>query len=511
MGLTATQEQFSQILAQQTGLDLNVVRGWVNAEVGGTDGNGWGNFNYLNISTQKGGFPSVQAAADEATRWITTMSNYAGIRQAITTGNPQAELQAIWQSPWDAGHYGGSGQNLVNSYHSVGGTSAPAATAPYGPGIATQSQPVSTTAAPAAAPQSGMTFAQALDTWYKTIGRYPTTLAGAEASMNAPSQAWLASWLQQHANDTGPGQVGTGPTTFPDWAIQQLASQVGADAAYLTIPELAPIIVDAVANGKDPAELQAAVENTDYWKQTTATALAWQTMSPADQQATIQKLQVTLADQYQAEYGTQPPLSQFLNDATQIASGKETQDYWNFNTKLAAEGQAGTPAANSILSAQKQVGAETTAVSNLTNTLQTDWQTWLGNSLQPPSSGPNSLADWANKINMNQASQADFDNYLKTYSQGVYPNKPVNLPYQQWVSQPKSVIGSTLEIDPTSVSDNDLLLQSYLTGKYQNLGDLKLAAQQDPRFDKTQTAVTAARQVGTQLLSTWGFGQGSGL
>ncbi len=108
-------------------------------------------------------------------------------------------------------------------------------------------------------------------------------------------------------------------------------------------------------------------------------------------------------------------------------------------------------------------------------------------------------------------SMADFITNAQNFSNSLYgaAGKPTNVDYATWASQPKSVIQGALELP--SVSDSDLLLQSYLRGNIANLGDLKLAAMQDPRRDATLEQRQQSTQLAGQLLSTWGFASGPGL
>lgn len=129
---------FIQQVAQATGLQPGVVAAWVRAESGAQGSGAYGGFNYLNLTAKgsagwsgvpitgsyasNGGtgnfatFGSVDDAAAETAWWIQHMSNYSGIR--ATAGKPApVQLAAIARSPWDAGHYGGNGQNLVGAYN----------------------------------------------------------------------------------------------------------------------------------------------------------------------------------------------------------------------------------------------------------------------------------------------------------------------------------------------------------------------------------------------------------
>jgi hypothetical protein len=106
--LSPDQERFAANVIAGTGLDPTVVRSWIGAE------SGWGvtkpSHNYLNVGPGHA-FASVDDAATTVSHLITSSPHYAGIRAAIPIGGG-AQVEAITQSPWDAGHYGGDGRNL---------------------------------------------------------------------------------------------------------------------------------------------------------------------------------------------------------------------------------------------------------------------------------------------------------------------------------------------------------------------------------------------------------------
>jgi len=139
--LGGEQGVFADGLAARTGLDIRVADAWVTAE-----NNGGGDHNWLNVSYPGGGrgysgvpasggrfssFQSVQDAITETAYWINQFSNYAGIRAAIATGDPQQQRQAIIASPWDEGHYMGGA-----SFPSVsGGRGVPGGGSSRGGGV----------------------------------------------------------------------------------------------------------------------------------------------------------------------------------------------------------------------------------------------------------------------------------------------------------------------------------------------------------------------------------------
>lgn len=76
--------------------------------------NWWNNNNPLNIDAGGTGsdtFPSLDASAAETAKWISTYSNYTGIKNALANNAPYDQFKAaVVASPWAAGHYGnGSG------------------------------------------------------------------------------------------------------------------------------------------------------------------------------------------------------------------------------------------------------------------------------------------------------------------------------------------------------------------------------------------------------------------
>jgi hypothetical protein len=362
-----------------------------------------------------------------------------------------------------------------------------------------------------------LTLASVLNDFWWATGNvtgssvYPPSLAAAQQMMSSfNTDTDLINYVKTHAQD--PAIVSGATAAVPQWVVSALGDQVGASAAYLNTP-LAPIIIEAAAQGWDSAHLTNAIPQSPHNPQHNHTQLTWQTASAADRSAAIDQMQSKMAMEAKNLYGPDwtggaiPGLTfEGLRTAAElVASGGMTYDVWQFMTQKAAESAPNTPAAQQVLAARKQVGQEAVSVSNLTQRLGDTWRQWVGDQYPPPAD----LAAQASRISMNQMSEADFLNTAKTMSQQLYPNKPPNLDYASWVQQPKSVLAGTLELP--SVADSDLLLQSYLRGNIANLGDLKLAAQQDPRYDGTVGATQQARQLGTNILSTWGFAPGSGL
>jgi hypothetical protein len=351
-------------------------------------------------------------------------------------------------------------------------------------------------------------MAQVLNDFHYAVGSWPTDPAFLQQGMTWPDDNSLIAWLQQNKNNPGV----TGPTSqaFPPSMVSALGDQVGAGAAYLNT-DLAPIIIEAAAQGWDATHLTNAIQQTPYYQSHTATQLAWQTKSAADRSAAVGQLAVQIEGIYRQQFGTQAPQdpNTYAAIAQEVASGNETIEYVTMQVQQLAEKTPNTPAAQAVAALQKQAGQAGADIANTAQQLTQTWQQWVGTTYPPPQD----IQQWAQGINMNTPgyTQAGFLQLAKTTANNLYPNKPSELDYTSWAQQPKSVLAGTWE--QAAIPDTDLLLQSYLSpgSKIANLGDLKIAAQQDPRYDQTQQAKTQATQLGSQILSTWGFAGGSGL
>src|SRR6266481_5233696 len=194
-----------------------------------------------------------------------------------------------------------------------------------------------------------LTLAAVLNDYWWATGNvtgssvYPPSLAQAQQYMTQwNSDADFINWVKAHATDQA--VVGGATGDFPQWVVSAMGQQVGSSAAYLNTP-LAPIIIEAAAQGWPAAELQNAIQQTPYYQQHNATQLQWQTMSTADQSGAIDKIQAQMFNDARALYGPAwtsgaiPGLTfEGLRTAAQlVASGGLTYDVWHFETQQSAE------------------------------------------------------------------------------------------------------------------------------------------------------------------------------
>lgn len=156
--LTPGQEQFATHLAGLTGLNPNVIKAWTLAEMSGnaaTQRETAGNQNWLNIAYYDAGPGKIThdnvwknpVTAAQATADFLNGRKYgaaSGIRAILRYAgkSPEAQLRAIWSSPWASSHYN-NGRDLLGTYKMF--ATQPATTPPQ------VNTPALTSAAPAAA------------------------------------------------------------------------------------------------------------------------------------------------------------------------------------------------------------------------------------------------------------------------------------------------------------------------------------------------------------------------
>lgn len=161
--LTHGQNAFAVELARLTGLNPNVIRGWTLAEESGSAAaqrQAQNNHNWLNIAYFDSGpgaithqavwsDPIKAAQASAAFLQGKQWGAAPGIRAILSTAgqSPEAQLRAIWSSPWASSHYG-NGRDLQGTYKMFANMpTAPVASSPT-PAAAVAPAPAVSTSAP---------------------------------------------------------------------------------------------------------------------------------------------------------------------------------------------------------------------------------------------------------------------------------------------------------------------------------------------------------------------------
>lgn len=235
--------------------NIQFVYNWEKSEGGG------GKFNPLNqgpvpndpsltsTGQQYGGgaadFNSWQAGIAGAVDFL-NMPNYAPVKAALQSSNYQQATQALWASPWAASHYGnGSAWN----------TSQPP---PFDPA--------------------------ALQSLAQSAGMSGDIASQVQHLVTNPGQAGPGATTTTNDSTNTPNPQVPGINDIPalDAYIRQ---NFGTDAWLLDIPDVKSVLENAVANQESTAQIQAAIQQTQWWKTTSQAVKNYEQQSannPAD-------------------------------------------------------------------------------------------------------------------------------------------------------------------------------------------------------------------------------------
>jgi hypothetical protein len=247
---TAWAVELLQALGLQATPDrLQFVFDWERSEGGG------GAYNPLNqgpvpgqpaltsTGQQYGGgasdFKGWQAGLLGAVAYL-NMPNFRGVLQAMTSGTYASMAQALWASPWASGHYGYGNAWYTGKYPAM----SPAQIAAVGNSVGL------TGSGTAASQAAGLPAGGGAGNFG---GGAPVSATGGAANRN-------------------PQVPGMGDIPALDAYIRQ---NFGSEAWLLDIPEVRNTLEQAVANGWTSSQVQASVQNTDWWKHTSQAQIAF--------------------------------------------------------------------------------------------------------------------------------------------------------------------------------------------------------------------------------------------
>lgn len=345
-----------------------------------------------------------------------------------------------------------------------------------------------------------LTRAQALSTWYATLGGWPPTpeqLAGAMQSADAES---LAHHLRVFNVPSIQGAL-------PEWIVRDIAPEIGAEqAGLLLVPGFAPPILQGLSEGWTPQRTMSALQATDAYRSMNARQISWAQGNAADRDRATTDEAAKIFNHLRQSYGIDYVNghgwgmdSEFIRTwATKVASGELAEDQLMFSFTVQAESVAGTPAAAQIVAQRQAIGQIGADVENTAAKMAGAWRDWMGEHRTPPD-----LSSWASDVVQNVRTMADFETYLRDTSTSFYPNKPQYLSYKDWVQDPKNLIQQMLELP--FVKDDDPTLAAFTKGELGTMLDLENKLRADPRHDRTTLSVKANRTAAAGILERMGF------
>lgn len=471
-------EMLQALGAPTNSSNIQMVYNWEKSEGGG------GEFNPLNqgpvpgdpalttSGSQYGGgaanFASWQAGITGAVAYL-NMSAYAGVKQALMQGNGQGAAQALWASPWAASHYG---------YGSAWNTSM------Y----------------PQADPQELNNIANSVG-----LAGLNTGSIG-QAGSQAATAAVGTTTEQQGTSQGTQGSTSNIPPLSDISALDAYVRQnFGTDAWLLDIPSVKGILEQAVAAGDNAQQIQAAVQQTEWWKTTSQAVKTYEqnkANNPADYSFTTPGSQ---ASQILAQVQNEAASQGVTLNPTQLQqlATNYMQYGWNAQQLQQAVGSLATYGGGTTGNAQSVAQQLTTIAGNYYQQPTTAaLQSWIQNIV----AGTQTLQQFQAQM------QADASQQWTGYAQQLAAGSNM----EQLTSNLRSQIANTLEIDPTDIN--------FTSGPYSTILDYvppnspngvhRVMTQSEalqyvksnPTFgyQYTQNARDAAAQIEQQLTQTFG-------
>jgi|GEM_PF-1625950 len=223
-----------------------------------------------------------------------------------------------------------------------------------------------------------------------------------------------------------------------DWRDAAREAYPGYYAIVRNIPEIAELLEDAIANTFTEQEFQARLEQTNWWKQTTASAREWDIngeRDPASQQTQIDNrvalIRQVALDSFGVRLGADS-LNELANDSLRLG--------WTQQFLLNAIGDVATQSSAGVSQLRAgYVGQQLRQTAN-------DYGIAISD---------NTFNKFVNQIAVGQETQDSFQQYALTQAKNLFPSVSDRLDagetFQQIVDPYREQTARLLEIDPDEI------------------------------------------------------------
>lgn len=313
------------------------------------------------------------------------------------------------------------------------------------------------------------------------------------ADQDADGQGrWIrGGWAQELRN------VSTDFGTFGRWAQQMITAVVG-DGPAKDDPEILNVIGQLMARpDMSDSELQGLLRTTNYYKKLTDKQREWNDLSDAERNVRVDDAAAQLADTYLREVGAQINFDDetLRTWALNVASGKvgvgSALMSW---IRPKAKENPESPYMRTVRNEQENQRKRGVDASNQAGQARALAERWGVNM------SDQSLTEWGLKIISNEASQKDFEDYLRKQAKVLYPWKDEAIPTmdaaQPWID----TYGRVLETGNPSLF-NPVVQQALTTGM--PLFEFEKQLKSRPEWLQTSNAnqelSSMAAQIGRQM------------
>jgi hypothetical protein len=285
----------------------------------------------------------------------------------------------------------------------------------------------------------------------------------------------------------------------PDQVVKEYITQnYGSMAGYINDPTLGPILLQAGREGWTPEKMQAAVMQTDWWKNTAASQRAYDVLTntdPATANNQVIEMQSKLA-MLSSQEGLPLNEAQLHQLATQFVRNGTT-DQALIKQQVVAQAQynpsgyVGTLGA--MVSSVKQQAAQY---------------------LVPLSD--QTAFNWAKQIDMGTQTADGFNSYVRQVAKGQFGDLAdqidLGLTPRQLIDPQIQQAAQLLEVDPDSINPMDQKFSPIISyadpatnkNRPMTLAETAKYIKGLPDWAKTDQANQAAASLGSQILKTFG-------
>lgn len=245
-------------------------------------------------------------------------------------------------------------------------------------------------------------------------------------------------------------------------------------------------------------QIQIKLGDTDYYDKMTDAARAWTGKSKAQQDAEVDAMAKNMADDMWRLFGVRVDFADpDLRDAAlSVASGLTTYSSWYAEQMDLAEADPESPHSRSIRNEEIARGEFDATGENLADDLESSAIAW-GIQLSP-----DQAAQWAEDIQMNVRTQADFDDFLKDQAMILYPWKDRETRTLDAATPWTTAYQRILETATPNL-ENPMIQEAMQKGM--PLFDFEKKLRADPKWLKTGNAQDDFTRVAGDLARAMGF------
>jgi len=285
------------------------------------------------------------------------------------------------------------------------------------------------------------------------------------------------------------GMAEQGYSSLDEWYEETFLSMFGVNEEAASDPGIQQLLLTMLSNPLiSEQRLEIMLESTDYWRNTNDAENIWRDLSPAEQQARILEVAREIIQDHRRIMGTVDGQFVSRNDpqiiafAEAVASGQMTRGQVLDRFEEAAMTNELSPYYQENRQAEIQSRQFDVDTENLRQELEDTARQW-GVTLTDAA-----YSEWADAIQMNNSSAADYEQLLEQQASILYPTRPTGMRTLDWAQPWMSALSRTLEIGNVNLEDDRLqgALQSGM-----NVFDFRRELMRSPEWNETQNALDA--------------------